>query len=427
MSVTVTIDPAVYNPIYYPLLGDESRIQILFGGSSSGKSKFKAQEVVETLLAGGRNWLIIRKVADTNRVSTYNEICKVIEGWGVNSLFSISKTDLTITCVNGYQAIFKGLNDVEKIKSITPVLGVITDIWVEEATEITRDDLTQLRKRLRGMTDKPKRIHLTFNPIFRSHWIHEDYFEGRFHDNDRVYRGDGILILKTTYRDNLFLAQEDRDELESERDEYYYNVYTLGNWGVLGSLIFTNWTVEDLSDRRDAFGTYYNGLDFGYTNDPSAFVRDAIRGNTLFITHGFYEYGLTNPQIADRLIPIIGKEAIWCDSAEPKSIAELRTLPEGPVKVNAHSAIKGPGSVNQGIQYLKQFERIVIHKELTPVIGEFEQYHWLKDRDGNVINTPADRKNHAMDALRFSQGGRIFAAKKPNTGKFDRRLLGLPV
>lgn len=126
-----------------------------------------------------------------------------------------------------------GLDDVQKIKSITPKKGVITDIWIEEATECDENDIKELTKRLRGITKGiKKRITLTFNPILRSHWIFKKYF-GNFGDDDKEYRDENLLIQKTTYKDNRFLEQDDIDDLEDETDEYFYQVYTLGNWGVL--------------------------------------------------------------------------------------------------------------------------------------------------------------------------------------------------
>ena len=406
--MTIDIDPRNYNDVYYPYLHDNTRTQIFFGGSSSGKSVFLAERCVGDVLEGGRNYLILRNVANTLRTSVFNEVSKVIRDWGVSQLFRTNKNEMTITCVNGYQIIFKGLDDAEKLKSVTPEKGIITDAWVEEATETNYDDIKQLNKRLRGWSPKPKRLTLSFNPIMRNHWIFKEYFGG-WVEGEKLYKDPGLLILKTTHVDNAFLTREDHEELENEKDQYYREVYTLGNWGVLGNVIFTNWRVADLSDIRDMLSVYRNGLDFGFTNDPSAFVRTARKGNILYITHGFYEYGLTNPDIARRILEITPNahsnrafEAVRCDSAEPKSIHELRQH-----SVNAISAIKGPGSVNYGIQLLKQYDEIVIHKELQPVVNEFQLYQWQKNKQGEVLNIPVDRDNHAIDAIRYSESDRL--------------------
>jgi len=392
--VQVNIDPRVYNESFYPYLDDQTETQIFFGGARSGKSVFLAMRVLEDLLKGGRNYLILRNVGKDCRY-TFNEIKDLIYLWGLNDLFKITQAPLVITCGNGFQALFRGLDDVQKVKSIKPDHGIITDIWVEEATETQYHDIKELEKRLGGLSEKNKRIIMSFNPIIKAHWIYEQYFDGRFNDEDRLYTDDKLVIHHSTYKDNRFLTQQDRDRIENETDEYYYAVYALGHWGVLGNVIFTNWKVEDLSDIRDQMGTYRNGLDFGFTNDPTALARFAIRDKKLYITHGFYEYGLTNPDIADMLRPVIGSEYVYCDSAEPKSIEELRYH-----GINAEAADKPKGSVNHGIQLLKQYE-IIIDKGLQFAINEFQTYQWKKNRDGISMNVPVDRNNHFIDALRY--------------------------
>jgi phage terminase large subunit len=383
------------NEAYQPFLDASQRTQIFYGGSSSGKSVFISQRTVLDVLQG-RNYLVLRQVGKTCRESVYNEICKTIDRSGMGDLFRRSVSPMTITCIrNGRQIIFGGLDDVQKLKSVTPQVGVITDIWIEEATETNRDDVKELRKRLRGSSDFTKRITLTFNPIYKTHWIYTDYFAGRFQDSDSRYFDDGMLIVKTTHRDNGFLELDDRAELENEPDRYYHDVYTLGNWGVLGHAIFTNWRTEDLSELRNSFDNYRNGLDFGFTNDPTCLVRMAKRHKTIYITDGLYEYGLTNDVIAERVRPIVGAEYLWCDAAEPKSIAELQNY-----QINARSAIKGPGSVSFGLDWLRRHE-IVIHSELQGIINDFSLYHWRENRDGEVLNEPVDKNNHAPDAARY--------------------------
>ena len=238
-NVDISISKRNFNEAYIPYFKNNIRTQIYFGGSSAGKTVWLAQRCVIDLLNNDRNYLIIRNTAKTLRSSVFNEINKVISNWDMEKLFSINKTEMTITCINGYQIYFRGLDDAEKLKGIIPIKGVITDVWVEEATEIKWEDFKQLKKRLRGRSKVLKRITLSFNPIMRSHWIFKEFFtnwvEGNFE-----YHDDKLLILKTTYKDNLkFLEQDDIDELENEQDPYYRDVYTLGNWGVLGDLIFT--------------------------------------------------------------------------------------------------------------------------------------------------------------------------------------------
>jgi len=398
-------DSRIFNEVFIPYLKENTRTQIFFGGSAAGKSVFLAQRCIIDVMRGGRNYLVIRNTANTLRTSVFNEITKVISSYNLEKLFKINKSEMTITCVNGYQILFKGLDDTEKLKSIVPIKGVIADVWIEEATETKEDDVRQLYKRLRGKSKVPKRLTMSFNPIMRTHWIFKKFF-ANWKEGESVYRDDKLSILKITYKDNRFLEQDDIDELENEKNEYYYNVYTLGNWGVLGDLIFTNWRVEDLSAIKNTFGTYYNGLDFGYANDPAAAGRQAIKGKTLYILQELlYERGLTNDVIAARLKPLIGKEYIRCDASEPKSIAELRGY-----GINAIGARKGPGSVNFGIQYLQQFE-IVIDRECQNAINEFQLYQWKKNKEGEVINEPVDKNNHFIDQLRYALNDRIFESQ----------------
>jgi len=410
-------DEELFNKVYIPYLKNDTRIQIFFGGSSAGKSVFISQRCVIDLLENNRNYLVIRNTANTLRTSIFNEIRKVILEFTLEKLFKINKTEMTITCINGYQILFRGLDDAEKLKSIIPEKGVITDILIEEATEIKKDDFIQLKKRLRGLTGGKskvlKRLTLCFNPIIRTHWIFKEYFKNWI-EGETEYHDDKLSILKTTYKDNRFLEQDDIDELEGEQDPYYREVYTLGNWGILGDLIFTNWKIEDLTKIKNTFGTYYNGLDFGFSNDPSAAGRQAIKGKKLYILQELlYEKGLTNDVIALKLKPTIGKEYIRCDSSEPKSIAELRGH-----GIEALAARKGPGSVNFGIQYLKQFE-IIIDRKCQNAINEIQLYQWKKDKDGNVINVPIDKNNHFMDQIRYAINDRIFEKEEEKPQSAD--------
>jgi phage terminase large subunit len=396
----VQIDTAVFNPVYLPYLHDYTRTQIFYGGSSSGKSVFLAQRAVYDLLKGGRNYLICREVARTVRRSVFNEIQKVIKGWGVSSLFSTNKNDGIITCNNGYQILFTGLDDTEKVKSITPERGVITDIWIEEATETAYRSVKDLYKRQRGGSgNNPKRLTLSFNPILKSNWIYGEYFTPLgWADNQKTAKGDGVSVLKTTYKDNRFLTTDDVHDLENERDEYYRNVYTLGNWGVLGNVIFTNWEVADLSGMEAQWTNQRFGLDFGFSNDPAAWLATSYdqKRKIIYIYSEIYERGLTNDMLAKEAFDMVRNNYTRADSAEPKSIAELQ----------AHGlyvlpAEKGKDSVIYGIQWLQQ-QRIIIDKSCINTRNEFEQYKWREDKDGNALRQPLDKNNHAIDALRYA-------------------------
>jgi phage terminase large subunit len=399
-SIKVNVDEGVFNKAFIPYLDCMSRIQLFYGGASSGKSVFLAQRDIIDVMKGGRNFLICRQVGRTLRGSVIQELVKVISEWGLNNLFSVNKTDGTITCNNGYQIIFAGLDDVEKLKSLTPAKGVFTDIRVEEATETERSSIKQLLKRQRGGDEKTaKRLTLSFNPIIQDHWIYKDYFSPiGWADSQKEYNTPELFILKTTYLDNRFLTKDDIHDLESETDEYFKNVYTLGLWGVLGNVIFKNWIVEDLSEMQDQFVNRRNGLDFGFSSDPAAlFVSHYNKSKkTIYIFDELYERGLTNDILAGEVKRIVENDLVICDSAEPKSIAELRQH-----GVNARGAKKGKDSVDHGIQWLQQ-QKIIIDTKCINTQNEFRQYKWKEDSRGNAMRIPVDFNNHLIDAGRYA-------------------------
>ena len=411
------IDSAVFNDIYIPHLNNNTRTQIIFGGSSSGKSVFFAQRDVVDVLKGGRNFLVCRQVARTLRGSVVQEINKIISEWGLSDLFVVNKTDNTITCNNGYQIVFAGLDDVEKLKSITPAKGVFTDVRIDEATEAGLKTVKQLIKRQRGgSADKPKRLTLSFNPILQGHWIYEEYFSKiKWADDQTEYTSDNLTILKTWYIHNKYLTPEDINDLENETDEYFYEVYTKGNWGVLGNVIFKNWEVRDLADMRNQFVNNRNGLDFGFSADPAALTVSHYARNkkTIYIYEEFYEAGLTNDILAGEIISLIDNDLVVCDSAEPKSIAELKDH-----RVNAIGAKKGKDSVVFGIQWLQQ-QKIIINVSCINTKNEFMQYKWKEDGAGNPMRQPVDKNDHIISALRYAYEGDMGPKhKKPGTVKY---------
>lgn len=388
------------NDAYLPHLENYARTQIYFGGSSSGKSWFLAQRCVLDVLAGGRNYLVCRQVARTVRISVYPQIERVIREAGLLDYFTLNKSDATITCKNGYQIIFAGLDDTEKIKSIVPAVGSITDIWIEEATETERNAVKDLYKRQRGGDESiAKRMTLTFNPILQSHWIYEEYFKSiAWADSQTEYNKDGLSILKTTYKDNHYLTEQDRYDLENEKDKYRYDVYTLGKWGILGHVIFTNWKVEDLSGMLDQFTNHRNGLDFGFSADPAAgwFAHYDRAHKRIYIYDELYQRGLTNDKLADELKDKIGNGYIVCDSAEPKSIAELQGY-----GINATGAKKGKDSVIYGIQWMQQQE-IIIDSKCVNTKNEISTYHWQEDANGNALRKPVEKNDHLIAAGRYA-------------------------
>ena len=381
-------------------------MQIFFGGSSSGKSYFICQKIVLDNL-NGANWLICRNVANTIRKSTFNEIKKAISNMGLTKYYRIQGSDMVITnTLNGRQILFAGLDDPEKIKSITPADDVLHRVFIEEATEVKRDAIMQLKKRLRGRSDISKHILLAFNPILKSHFIYRDYFGG-WQDDKNIYEDRDLLIVKTTYKDNLFLTTEDKRLLEDETDPYFYNVYTLGNWGILGHVIFKNWRVEDLSDRIPQFDKIYCGCDFGYSSDPNALIKvhlDKTR-KKIYVFDEHYQAGMNDDELVRVSKEFAGNHYITCDSAEPKTIDYMANN-----GIKAISAVKGADSINRGIRWLQGYE-IIIDVRCQNFKNEIEQYHWQEDKYGNAMAKPVDANNHLIDALRYALEDEVLAAE----------------
>jgi phage terminase large subunit len=400
-QTTIDISAAVFNAAYYPYLDSTARTQIFFGGSGSGKSWFVAERCLIDVMRGVRNYLVCRQVGRTIRGSVFQQILRVMAEWGIASLFSVNKSDMLITCIsNGYQIIFVGLDDVEKLKSLTPAKGARTDIWIEESTETSMDTVKQLYKRQRGgEASVPKRVTFSFNPILQSHWIYDEFFAPLgWSDTQTVHESESLLIVKTWYKHNRFLTPDDVRDLENESDEYYRSVYTYGNWGTLGNVIFKNWTTADLSGMRAQFTHRKHGLDFGFSSDPAALVETHYdrKRKTIYIYDELYERGMTNDVLARAVKAIIGDDLVTCDSAEPKSIAELEMF-----GVKARGAAKGKDSVIYGIQWLQQ-QTIIIDERCVNMINELRSYHWKEDKAGNAIRQPVDKNNHLIDALRYA-------------------------
>jgi len=411
----ITLSGGSVNKAYRPHLENQHRYQIYFGGAGSGKSVFLATRCVLDALAG-RNTLIVRQVARTLKSSCWNEVLKAVDRLGLRRFFAVSKTDHTLTARNnGAQILFAGLDDAEKIKSLTPRRGVLTDVWMEEATECAYADFKQLDKRLRGPSRHVKRLTLSFNPVSRDHWIYKEFFS-IWQDRRNYAESPQVSILKTTYKDNRFLSPDDRRALEEEKDPYFYQVYTLGNWGVLAPVIFTNWRVEALPEPVP--GETRLGLDFGFAADPFGFLllRYERKARRIWVMEEKLEKGLTNMDLAALLRPYAAFGSIACDSAEPKSIQELLSL-----GLPVHPVRKGPDSIQHGIQWLRQQE-IILSPACPGLRAELAAYQWQRDKDGAVLPRPRDRDNHLIDALRYALEGDM-DRRLAHTG--SKRALGL--
>lgn len=207
------------------------RYEVYYGGAGSGKSVFIAQKYIYRILKRKLlNLLVVRQTGDTNRDSTFALLKQVINKWNLKEHFKVNESDMRITCkLNGNAIIFKGLDDTEKLKSITFAKGELTDVWIEEASEVQEQSFNQLDVRLRGGKDH-KQITISFNPVDINNWLK------KFVDKKQ----DNKMCLHTTYKHNKFLDAAYTELLESykDTDPYYYDVYCRGIWGVLGQSIF---------------------------------------------------------------------------------------------------------------------------------------------------------------------------------------------
>ena len=230
MNINIKLSKKVFNDVYLPFLDNTDRYLVFYGGGSSGKSYFIAQRYIYKLIQPNRcNLLVVRQTGDTNRKSTFPLLKQVISHWNLAEHFKVNESDMRIVCkLTGNEVAFAGLDDVEKIKSITFANGELTDIWVEEATECLETDINQLKVRLRGGKSK-KQMVLSFNPINIQHWIKAHFIDSKL-----------ATVCFSTYKDNKFLTEDDKKALEDLKliDEYTYNVYCLGQWGILGKTVF---------------------------------------------------------------------------------------------------------------------------------------------------------------------------------------------
>ena len=274
MNVNIKISKKVFNDVYLPFLDNTDRYLVFYGGGSSGKSYFIAQRFIYKLIHPSRcNLLVVRQTGDTNRRSTFPLLKQVISNWNLAEQFKVNESDMRIKCkLTGNEVAFAGLDDVEKIKSITFENGELTDIWVEEATECQEADINQLKVRLRGGKTK-KQMVLSFNPINIQHWIKRHFIDSGL-----------ATVCFSTYKDNKFLTEDDRKALEDLKhiDEYTYEVYCLGKWGILGKTVFDARAIQkrldaELKPMKVGYFIYdYDGLkitNIRWVNDRGGYIK----------------------------------------------------------------------------------------------------------------------------------------------------------
>ena len=370
--------------VYKSFLDSKNRYAILYGGAGSGKSVVTAQKILIRLMSEEEHkFLVVRKVARTLRESVFALFKELISKLELDNEFKINESNMSIEYLpNKNKIVFFGLDNPEKIKSIAGITG----IWIEEATELKKEDLDQLDLRLRGPTKNYKQIIITFNPVSAQHWIKKYFFDEKVEDT---------FILKTTYLDNPFIDEEYKKTFErlKKQNPDYYKIYALGNWGTLKGLIYPDYEIVD--EMPKYFEKEYIGIDFGY-NHPFAIVHVRIEKNNLYVDEVFYKREWENPRVvewAKENAPWMKKIQIYADSARPDLISEWR--------VTGFRIEKANKSVFEGINTVKSFN-IHITRRSVNVLKEIELYAWKVDKDGNSLDEPVKLNDDAMDAIRYA-------------------------
>lgn len=383
----------------------KGRYRICKGSRASKKSKTTALwYIVNIVKYPAANLLVIRKTERTLRNSCFSDLCWAINRLQLNGFFKITVNPLEIVYKpTGQKIMFRGLDDPLKVTSISVEVGCLCWLWIEEAYEImTESDFDMLDESIRGEVPAGlfKQVTMTFNPWSDRHWIKKRFFDAP-PDPD-------ILTKTTNYLCNEWLDDADRKVFErmKKNNPKRYAVAGLGGWGVVDGLIFENWVeqefkVRDISKQPDVSSMF--GMDFGYTNDPTALFCGLIslEQKKIWVFDELYEKALTNKMIYQRVFDMgYAKEQITADCAEPKSIAELQEYGLHRIK----AARKGKDSVNNGIQFLQDFQ-IIIHPRCVNFLTEISNYTWDKDKFDKQLNKPVDDFNHLMDAMRYAAEG----------------------
>ena len=384
----------------------KGRYRVCKGSRASKKSKTSALWYAVWMNKQGyenANLVVFRKTYRTIKDSCFTDLKWALDRIGVLNDWNITLSPLEMTRKStGQKILFRGLDDVLKITSITVERGTLCWAWLEEAYEVmNEDDFNILDESIRGECPAPlfKQWTITFNPWNEHHWLKKRFFDAP-PDPD-------ILALTTNYLCNEWLDAADIKVFEDmkKRNPRRYAVAGLGGWGIVDGLVYENWKEQAFDHTSDEFRKEHPnlvscfGLDFGYTNDPSTLFCGLLdlKEKRLFVFDEMYEKGLSNKRIAETVQGMgYGKERITADSAEPKSIDELKSLG---LKVKA--ATKGKDSIKNGIQWIQDLE-IIIHPRCVNFITEISNYTWDTDKFGTKLNVPIDDFNHLMDAMRYA-------------------------
>lgn len=394
----------------------KKRYRVVKGSRASKKSKTEALWIIYNMMKyKGSNTLVIRKTYRTLKDSCFSDLKWAVKRLHVDNLWDFKESPLeAIYIPTGQKILFRGLDDPLKITSISVDVGCLCWMWIEEAYEILKEeDFDMLDESIRGAIppeypDLFKQATLTFNPWNEKHWIKKRFFDTH---------SDDVLAMTTNYMCNEWLDKADLKLFENmkNRNPRRYKVAGLGDWGIVEGLIYENWEEKafDLNEiKKPGMQTVF-GLDFGYTNDPTALFCGLVdkKNKIIYVFDELYEYGLSNGAIYKKILDMgYAKEKITGDSAERKSIDELRDFGLYHIK----GARKGKDSINNGIQFIQDFH-IVVHSRCVNFLTEISNYTWNTDKFGKKLNVPIDDFNHLMDAMRYGMEDLV----KGETFSFD--------
>ena len=408
--------PDVVGSGYKTFWNFRGRYRVVKGSRASKKSKTAALWFIWGIMKWkDANLLVVRKSYRSLKDSCFTELKWAINRLGVDDWFYAKENPLEITYKpTGQKIYFRGLDDPMKVTSITVETGSLCWLWIEEAYEVMNEsDFDMLDESIRGEVGEGlfKQITFTFNPWNERHWMKHRFFDeivGYDKENNPIYKErttpiseDGnILAITTNYLCNEWLDKGDKQLFETmkKNNPRRYAVAGLGGWGIVDGLIYENWREESFTLEDVTRCKTVSGLDFGYTNDPSAFFIGFLdlENKRLYVWDEFYEKGLSNRKIFEKITSMgYSKEKITADSAEPKSIDELSSL-----GLRIKGAKKGKDSIKNGIQWIQDLE-IIVHPRCNNFLTEISNYTWSKDKFGKALNVPIDDFNHLMDAMRY--------------------------
>lgn len=376
----------------------KGRYRVVKGSRASKKSTTTAMNMIYRIMKYPQsNVLVVRKTFRTLQDSCFAQLKWAIRRLSVEEYFDYKYSPLEIVYKpTGQKILFRGLDDPLKVTSVTVNVGYLCFLWIEEAYEITNEsDFDMLDESIRGEVPDElfKQITMTFNPWNERHWIKKRFFDAP--------KDPDIFTLTTNYKINEWLDKSDLKVFErmKENNPRRYQVAGLGQWGIIDGLVYENWSEQEYNFDVVKDLKIVCGLDYGYTNDPTAlFVGFLDRDNKkLYVWDELYQKGLSNRQISDKIKAMgYGKERITADSAEPKSNDELNYL-----GLRVTGAKKGADSIMNGIQWIQEL-KIIIHPRCVNFITEIGNYSWASDKFGNKLNKPMDEFNHEMDAMRYA-------------------------